>query len=159
MSLNEANRLSIMQQIDKKILTLKRASEELGLSQGQIKRVRKCYLIEGAEGLLSKHRGKVSQNRIDPKLKAQVVRILSSEEYAGFGPTFAQEKLRKWYGYLLSDEIIRKWMIEEGLWKNKKQKMVRIYQRRIRRERFGELLQGDGFSHAWLVQFIDMVYT
>ncbi len=149
MNLKEANRLSVMQQIDKKILTLKRASEDLGLSERQIKRVRKRYLIEGAKGLVSKHRGKVSQNRMDPKLRAEVVRILSREEYAGFGPTFAQEKIRKRHGYLLSDETIRKWMIEEGLWKNKKQKMVRIYQRRVRRGRFGELLQGDGSSHAW----------
>jgi hypothetical protein len=149
MSINEANRLSIMRQIDKKILTLQRASEELGVSLRQTKRIRKRYLSEGEIGLISKHRGKISPNRIDPKLRNVVVKILQREEYTGFGPTLAKEKLRRRHGYYLSDETLRKWMIEEGLWKAKAQNERKIYQRRIRRARFGELLQGDGSRHAW----------
>jgi len=40
-------------------------------------------------------------------------------------------------------------MIQEGLWKAKARKSRRVYQRRVRRARFGELLQGDGSRHAW----------
>lgn len=149
MSIKEANRLSVMQQIDKKILSLKKASEELGVSLRQIKRIRKRYLSQRAPGLISKHRGKTSPNRIEAKLKAGVIKILQRDEYAGFGPTFAQEKLRQREGYHLSDETLRQWMIEAGLWKAKARKNRRVYQRRIRRSRFGELLQGDGSRHAW----------
>jgi Homeodomain-like domain len=149
MSIKEANRLSMMRQIDKKIVTLRKASEELGVSERQIKRIRKRYLSEGERGLISKHRGKISPNRIDPKLKANVIKILQREEYTSFGPTLAKEKLRQRHGYWLSDETIRKWMIEEGLWKAKTQGLRKVYQRRIRRARFGELLQGDGSRHAW----------
>lgn len=55
-------------------------------------------------------------------------------------------------------------MIEEGLWEAKKKKAIRVYQRRARRSRFGELVQGDGSSHDWfegrgllctLLQFVD----
>jgi hypothetical protein len=35
MSIEEANRLSIMRQVDKKILSLRKASEELGVSERQ----------------------------------------------------------------------------------------------------------------------------
>ena len=112
MSIKEANRLGIMQQIDKKILSLQKASEELGVSLRQAKRIRKRYLSDGELGLISKHRGKVSPNRIKPKLKADVLRILRREEYAGFGPTFAKEKLQQRNGYYLSDEMLRQWMIE-----------------------------------------------
>ncbi len=149
MSIKEANRLNVMKQIDKKILTVKKASEELGLSLRQMKRVRKEYLLNGEAGLISKHQGKVSPNRIDPKLKATVLKILGKDQYAGFGPTFAQEKLRERNGYHLSDETLRQWMIQEGLWKDKARKNRKVYQRRVRRARFGELLQGDGSRHAW----------
>lgn len=149
MTIKEANRLSIMQQIDKKILSLQKASEELGVSLRQAKRIRKRYLSEGGPGLISKHRGKVSPNRIKPKLKADVLRILQREEYAGFGPTFAKEKLQERNGYYLSDETLRQWMIETGLWRAKARRERKIYQRRVRRARFGELLQGDGSRHAW----------
>ena len=94
MSIKEANRLSVMRQVDKKILSLQKASEELGVSLRQVKRIRKRYLSDGEMGLVSKHHGKISPNRIKPKLKADVLRILQREEYAGFGPTFAKEKLR-----------------------------------------------------------------
>jgi hypothetical protein len=110
MSIKEANRLSVMKQVYKKILTVKKASEELGLSLRQMKRVRKEYLLNGEAGLISKHYGKVSPNRINSKLKATVMKILGKEEYAGFGPTFAQEKLRERNGYHLSDETLRQWI-------------------------------------------------
>jgi hypothetical protein len=40
-------------------------------------------------------------------------------------------------------------MIGAELWKIKKQKDRRVYERRVRRSRFGELLQEDGSRHAW----------
>ena len=149
MSVKEADRLSVMRQVDKKILNIRRASEELGVSVRQAKRIRKRYLIEGEKGLISRHRGKISSNRIELKLKNEVVKILKREEYIDFGPTLVREKLRQRHGYYLSDETLRKWMIEEGLWQAKKQKERKVYQRRVRRSRFGELLQGDGSRHDW----------
>lgn len=149
MSIKEANRLSIMKQVDKKILNMKKASEELGVSLRQAKRIRRRYRLHGELGLISKHRGKISPNRIGLKLKNEVLGILRRTEYIGFGPTLAKEKLRQRHGIYLSDETVRKWMIEEALWKAKKQRVRKIHQRRMRRSRFGELLQGDGSRHAW----------
>lgn len=149
MSIKEANRLSIMRQVDKKILTAEKASEELGISLRQTKRIRKRYLLYGEAGLISKHHGKVSPNRIDSKLKEAVMKILRKDEYVGFGPTFTKEKLRERHGYYLSDETLRQWMIQEKLWETKTRRDRKVYQRRVRRSRFGELLQGDGSRHAW----------
>lgn len=149
MSIKEANRLSIMRQVDKKILTLRKASEELRVCERQTKRIRKRYLAEGEKGLISRHQGKESPNRIDLKLRASVVKILQREEYIGFGPTLFKEKLRSRHGYYLSKETLRKWMIEEELWEAKPQRARKVYQRRVRRACFGELLQGDGSRHAW----------
>lgn len=47
MSIKEAERLGTMRQIDRKKLTLARASEEMGLCLRQTKRVRKRYLEQG----------------------------------------------------------------------------------------------------------------
>lgn len=149
MSIKEAGRLSIMRQVDKRVLSLRKAAEEVGVSLRQAKRIRKRYLREGESGLISKHKGKISPNRIDPKLRSTVMKILSRDEYAGFGPTLAKEKLRSRHGYYLSEETLRKWMIEGGLWEAKSRRERKVYQRRTRRSRFGELLQGDGSRHAW----------
>jgi hypothetical protein len=149
MSTKEARRFGIMQQVDKKVLTLREASDELGLSLRQIKRVRKRYRLEGPEGLISRHVGKMSPNRINPKIQSEVMGILRSEEYEGFGPTFARDKIEERQGLCLSSETIRKWMLKEGLWISKKKKQGKAYPRRQRRGRFGDLLQGDASRHAW----------
>ena len=149
MSLKEAKRLSVMQQVDKNILTLRQASEELALSLRQMKRVRKRYRLEGILGLISRHVGKIGPNRIDREIKTEVLKILHSEDYNGFGPTFARDKIEERQGYCLSSETIRKWMIEQELWVAKRKRKCKIHQRRARRARFGELLQGDGSRHAW----------
>jgi hypothetical protein len=49
----------------------------------------------------------------------------------------------------LSDESVRKLMIEEELWKPRKAKKVVVHQLRERRACFGELIQIDGSPHDW----------
>lgn len=163
MSIKEAKRLSVMQQIDKKYLTLRDASKELGLSLRQTKRVRKRYRLQGERGLISLKKNCPSNRKIDQKIKDQTLEMLKGE-YAGFGPTFASEKLRERDGIHVSSETIRKWQIEAGLWEAKKTKERRVFQRRARRSCFGELVQGDGSPHDWfegraekcsLLQFVD----
>ena len=163
MSIKEANRLGVMKRIDKKDLTPKKACEELGISIKQLRRVRKRYLAEGETGLISKKRGQVSGNKISEEIRSQVINLLR-EKYLDFGPTLASEKLLDRHQIKLSEETLRKWMVEEGLWVAKKKKDKRVYQRRPRRSQFGALLQGDGSHHAWfeergekccLIHFID----
>lgn len=163
MSIKEARRLSVMKQIDKKNLTLKKASEELDLSVRQAKRIRKQYLKFGEIGLISLKRGKPSKRKISDKVRYQVLNLMK-EKYWDFGPTLAVEKLEKNDGIKLSNETLRQWLIKEGIWKSKRKKEIKVYQRRVRRSRFGELIQGDGSPHDWfegrdekcsLLQFVD----
>jgi hypothetical protein len=149
MSLKEAMRLALMQDVDSKNLTLREAAVKMGLSLRQTKRIRQSYQMNGAVGLISKRRGKVSPNRTDPSVKMDVINILSLNQYSGFGPTFASEKLKEHHGISLSNETVRQWMMEGGLWRGKRAKLKRVYQRRARRSRFGDMLQGDGSRHAW----------
>lgn len=149
MTVKEADRLSVMKQIDKGSINLREATVELGISLRQMKRIRRRYLIEGIDGLLSKHRGKISPNRIDGSIKKKILEIINREEYRGFGPLFLNEKLKEKHGFYVSNETLRKWMIEEKLWIAGKKKKRRIHQRRAPRERFGELLQGDASIHHW----------
>lgn len=163
MSIKEAQRLSVMCQVDKKILTLEQAGQEIGLSLRQIKRVRKRYLSQGVQGLISLKRGKVSNRKIDEDVRNKVLELLRTR-YIDFGPTLASEKLNSQHGIKISAETLRKWLIDEGTWKPKRKKEKKVYQRRARRERFGEMIQGDGSPHDWfegraekctLLQFVD----
>jgi hypothetical protein len=163
MTVKEAERLSVMRQIDKKILTIEKASEELGISIRQTKRIRKNYLVDGEKGLVSRKRGRQSNRKISDTTKSEIMALVTTT-YEGFGPTLASEKLEERHQLKISNETLRKWMIELGSYRPKKRKEQRVYQRRTRRSRFGELLQGDGSPHAWFedrgekcvfLQFVD----
>ena len=110
MSVKEINRLEVMQRLDKKQMSQKEAGTILSLSTRQIKRLLKAYRHEGAKGLISKQRGRVSNNRLDEKTTQQALNLLKSK-YQGFGPTLAHEKLVEKDKLRLSKESVWKLMI------------------------------------------------
>ena len=124
------------------------AGRILDLSVRQIKRLLKVYRAKGAEGLVSKHRGRKGNNRLSEEVKKRALNLLKTK-YQGFGPTLAHEKLVEKEKLQLSDERVRQLMIEEGLWKPRKAKKVVVHQLRERRACFGELIQIDGSPHDW----------
>ena len=148
MSSKEINRLEVMQRLDKKQLSQKEAGTMLALSTRQIKRLLKAYRWEGAKGLISKQRGRRSNNRLSEKTKQAALDLLKTK-YQGFGPTLAHEKLVEKEKLQLSKESVRKLMIAEHLWKARKAKKVVVHQLRERRACFGELVQIDGSPHDW----------
>ena len=148
MSAKELNRLEVMQRLSAKRMSQKEAGTILNVSTRQIKRLLKAYRAQGAAGLVSKHRGRKGNNRLPEEIKRKALDVLKSK-YQGFGPTLAHEKLMEQDKLQLSDESVRKLMIEEGLWKPRKARKVVIHQLRERRACFGELIQIDGSPHDW----------
>jgi hypothetical protein len=108
----------------------------------------KAYRAEGAAGLVSKRRGRPSNRRQPAELRATALAIIR-ERYWDFGPTLAAEKLGELHGIALGRETLRHWMIADGLWVDRKQRLKRVYQPRSRRECVGELVQIDGCEHWW----------
>jgi transposase len=148
MSTKELSRLEVMQKLLEKRMLQKEASRILGLSVRQIKRLLNAYREQGARGLVSKRRGRPSHNRLSEEVKKQALNLLKTK-YQGFGLTLAHEKLVEKERLKLSDESVRKLMIEEGLWKARTAQQVSVHQLRERRACFGELVQMDGSPHDW----------
>ena len=148
MSAKELSRLEVMQRRLRKQMRQKEAAKILDVSVRQIKRLLKAYREQGAAGLVSKHRGRKANNRLSEEVKRKAINLLKTK-YQGFGPTLAHEKLVEREKLKLSDESVRKLMIEEGLWKARKARKVTVHQLRERRACFGELVQIDGSPHDW----------
>ena len=68
------------------------AAQQLGISVRQVKRIWRAYREGGAEGLISRSRGKSSNNRLSEVVKQQAVDLLYSR-YPDFGPTLAHKNL------------------------------------------------------------------
>jgi transposase len=148
MSTKELSRLEVMKRLSEKRMSQKEAGKILQLSTRQVKRLLKAYRKKGAAGLVSNHRGRKANNRLSESVKKQALNLLKSK-YRGFGPTLAHEKLVEKDKLQLSDESVRKLMIEEDLWKARNAKKVVTHQLRERRACSGELVQIDGSPHDW----------
>jgi transposase len=147
MSQGELSRLEIVQRIKRKSLKQREAAELLGLTERQIKRLCKLYQEGGASGLISKRRGRRSNNQLAEKTIKKARQLLGTH-YHDFGPTLAHEKLAI-KGVRLSVEAVRQLMIAEGLWQPRRARRAVIHQLRERRARIGELIQIDGSPHDW----------
>jgi transposase len=148
MSSKEISRLEVMQRLKDKRLGQKEAAQLLGLSVRQVKRLWKSYRKEAAKGLVSKKRGRVSNNHLDAGVVQEVLDLVKSK-YSDFGPTLAHEKIVEVHKIRISRESVRKILVAEGLWKVRRKKKEAVHQMRERRACYGELVQIDGSDHAW----------
>jgi transposase len=148
MSIREVKRLKVIQEAIERHITQRVAASMIGLSERQTRRLVRAVREEGERGVIHRLRGRFSNRRILAEVKAKVLMFYRSK-YSGFGPTLATEKLGELDGIKLSDETLRKWLMEAGLWQRRR-KRSRHRQWRQRKECFGEMVQLDGSHHDWL---------
>jgi len=148
MSLRELRRLKTVHEVRKKHITQKAAASMLCLSERQVRRLVMAVKKEGDAGVVHKSRGRRSNRKKPDKMRSKVL-SLYNKRYKGFGPTLATEKLFERDGFKLSDETLRQWLLEAGLWV-KRRKRSGHKQWRERKECFGEMAQMDGSHHDWL---------
>ena len=95
-------------------------------------------------------RGRPSNRKLPAATRRQALAILKKPEWHDFGPTFASEQLAKRHKIEVSNETLRGWMIEAGMWQSKPQRLEEVHAWRPRRSGFGELVQWDTSEHDWL---------
>jgi hypothetical protein len=143
----ELKRLHVIRKVLERVIKQVEAAEILSLSGRQIRRIVKRIRGEGDRGVIHKSRGRRSNRGISPKIKEGVINLYRAQ-YKGFGPTLASEKLLERDRIEISDETLRRWLIEVGDWK-KSHKRGRHRQWRERKHHAGEMVQMDGSHHAW----------
>jgi predicted DNA-binding protein (UPF0251 family) len=149
MSEEEINRCEILRMADEKKIIQKEGAKRIGISPRHFRRLLQKYRERGAEGIISGHRGKPSNNRMEEGKREKILDKLQGT-YHDFGPTFASEKLLERDGIKVSKETVRQIMIQEGLHEPKTKEAEEVHQMRERRKHRGELVQLDGSYHAWL---------
>ena len=148
MSDKELDRMQVLQDLSTKQITVSEAAGLMRLTRRQVFRLAKRYRQDGPAALISRRRGRPS-NRSHPAAVRTEALALIKANYADFGPTLAAEKLATGHDLRLGVETLRQWMRAEGIWKDRKQRLPRVYQPRYRRASLGELIQIDGCEHWW----------
>ena len=148
MSDGELTRLETLRDLDPKRLTTQAAAQLLRLERPQVFRLLKAYRTEGSNRV-NLVATRSSQQPMQAGAAKESALAIIREWYWDFGPTLAAEKLREVHGITLGRETLRLWMIDAGLWLDRKQRQKRVHQPRSRRDCVGELVQVDGSEHWW----------
>jgi len=140
-------RLVVFNRVRDKELARAAAAQVLGLSLRQAHRLYLRFVAEGDKGLVHKARGKPSARKIAQADRDKAIDLYRAT-YRGFGPTLLAEKLGPDHGIWISHDTMRRWLIAEGLLERCR-KGRRSRRRRLRKERFGQMVQMDGSHHRW----------
>jgi len=150
MSQEERDKLEWLKRAKDKVISQREAAEKMGVSDRWVRKLLK-RMKKGGDGVVVHGlRGRSSNRKISTKVQAQTIELLKQPEWHDFGPTFASQQLAKRYSIEVSDETLRGWMIEAGLWKPGTRRIEDIHCWRPRRSGFGELVQWDTCDHDWL---------
>jgi transposase len=147
MSQRERDRLKVMAPVLEGQRTQTEAARLMKRSVRQVRRLQRRLEREGDRGVVHRQRGRASHRAKGEPMRQAVLQAYR-QQYLGFGPTLAAEKLLV-RGLAIDHETLRRWLLAEGLWERKRRR-EKHRQRRDRRECFGELTQADGSEHDWL---------
>ena len=148
MSRMEIDRLHILRDVLGERISAREAARLMRVTPRQVFRLLKVYRADGPSALLSKRRGKPSNRSYPPVVRTEALALIKAN-YADFGPTLAAEKLAERHELRLGVETLRRWMLAEGIWQDRRQRLKPVHQPRHRRDCVGELIQIDGSEHWW----------
>ena len=150
MSQEERDKLEWLKRARDKVISQREAAEKIGVSDRWVRKLLRRMRKQGDRVVIHGLQGRASNRKIDSKVQAQALKILKQAEWHDFGPTFAAEQLAKRYEIKVSNETLRQWMMEAGLWKGRPRRVDEVHCWRPRRSAFGELVQWDTSEHDWL---------
>jgi transposase len=150
MSQEERDKLEWLKRAKDGLITQREAANKIGVSDRWVRKLLKVMKKRGDGVVVHGLRGRASNRKIATQTQKRAIELLQQPDWHDFGPTFASEQLAKRHGIELSDETLRKWMIEAGLWKPGARRIEEVHCWRPRRSAFGELVQWDTSEHDWL---------
>jgi transposase len=145
--MKEREQLVIFNKLREGAITQRTAAEMLKVSPRWIRKKFKRFCKLGDVGIVHQARGRRSPKTWNDGEKKLAMKLFE-EQFAGFGPTFAAEKLKELYGIKINRETLRQTMIGYGHWKGRSRK-PKHRKWRERKEYFGVLIQLDGSPHDW----------
>lgn len=160
LSQRERDRVGVLRQVRDGLITARHGAELMGIGPRQLRRLRRAWEERGDAAVIHGLRGRRSNRSKPAEVRAWAMERARDRLYADFGPTLLAEHLGRDAEApgTVEAATLRLWMIEEGLWKPKRER-PRHRKARPRRSAFGELVQWDSSEHAWFEERVPGRFT
>jgi len=148
MTQKELDTNTVMDKLIKKELTISEAAKRINKTERHVKRLKKKYKLEWSKWLIHKARWKPSNHQLDTKKYENAIQIIKNK-YSDYWPTLSSEALLENHNISVSISTLRRLMIENWIWKAKKQKKETQFTARQRKANYWEMIQYDWSYHLW----------
>jgi len=148
MSQKELQRCRVLRLVLGGRLTLRKASELMGVSYRHARRLKWRYERYGEEGLAHGNRGRPPPNKVGDDLRSRVLE-LSQEKYADFNDSHFCEMLFEDEGIRLSRDTVRRMRRNAGIKSKRRRRAKHHRKRRERKPVRGQMMLWDGSPHPW----------
>ena len=149
MSKTQLNRFDILSKANAGFITNKEASESLGLSERQVKRLKKKVRDCGATGVIHGNTGKPPASIISDGMKNEILRIRKMPIYANCNFKHFQEILLEHHGIMISYPSLYRILTAEGIKSPKTRRRKKKHRRRNRKPQAGLMIQVDATPYQW----------
>jgi len=148
MSQKERQRYHLLKMVVESTITLKQASQMMGVSYRHGKRLRGKLDTLGAEGRIHGNRGRPSARALHPKRATRIIE-LSCVTYANLNDTHGTEKLTEIEGITVSRDTVRRFRRAHGIRPKRRRRAKRHFKGRPRKPQEGMMVLWDGSPHRW----------
>lgn len=148
MSEREWKRLEAVERVKRRMLTNVEAAGMVGLSERQVRRLRRRVEEQGRLGVVHGNRGRAPAHRLAEELRRRIVELRSGK-YAGFNDQHFTEKLAEAEQLVVSRGTVRRVLRAAGIASPRRRRAPKHRRRRERKAQTGLMVLWDGSRHDW----------
>ena len=149
MSKKQLNRFEVLSKANDGYITVSEASAALGISERQVKRLKKKVRDGGASGVIHGNKGNTPKNKISDELKAEILGIRARPEYTKCNFAHFAEILAVIHGIVISYGSLYALFKSEGIKSPKTKRRKKNHRRRSRKPQAGMMVQTDATPYQW----------
>ena len=149
MSQRQWKRLDAVERLRRGELSTGEVAQVLGVSERQVRRVRRAVEKRGAQGVIHGNTGRSPKHRVAKKVRERIVK-LRTKKYDKFNDEHFIEKLGAVEGIQISRPSVRRLLRAAGIGSPRKRRARKHRQRRERKAQAGLMVLWDGSRHEWL---------
>lgn len=149
MSQEQWKRLDVVRRWERGDLTGREAAQVVGLSERQMRRIRRAVEKLGDAGVVHGNTGRAPKHRISDETREQMIE-LARKKYVGFNDHHLTEKLVEVEKLSVSRRSVQRILRAAGVGAVRKHRPARHRRRRERKAAEGMMALWDGSPHDWL---------
>ena len=149
MTKKQLNRYEVINRANAGLITVKEAAEALGLSERQIKRLKKKVREEGAAAVIHKNTLRTPGHALPLETAKRILEIKRSDNYTNCNFKHYQELLSEGHSIDISYSALYTLLLADGIKPPRTKRRFKPHRRRKRREQSGLLVQVDATRFAW----------